>query len=157
MRVLITGICGFVGSTLARELIRQSPDLRIIGLDNLMRPGSELNRQGWSRWGVQLLHGDVRNPSDLEAVLRNHAAVADVAVVGVPSVAWGETPIAFVVRRESGEVGEDELMRWVNSRVGKTQRIARLRFVDELPRSAIGKILKRELRDAHVASREDPK
>ena len=91
-------------------------------------------------------------PSDLEAVLREHAAVADVAVVGVPSEQWGETPIAFVVRREGSAPGADELLRWVNERVGKTQRLASLAFLDELPRSAIGKVLKRELRDAHVAS-----
>jgi long-chain acyl-CoA synthetase len=96
-------------------------------------------------------------PSDLEAVLCEHAAVSDVAVVGVPSVTWGETPIGFVVRRDPSDVGEDELLQWVNGRVGKTQRIAKLRFVEELPRSAIGKILKRELRDAHVASGADPK
>ena len=91
-------------------------------------------------------------PSDLEAVLREHAAVLDVAVVGVPSVQWGETPVAFVVRRDGSELGADELLRWLNERVGKTQRLASLAYLDELPRSAIGKVLKRELRDAHVKS-----
>jgi acyl-CoA synthetase (AMP-forming)/AMP-acid ligase II len=97
-------------------------------------------------------------PSDLEAVLRMHEAVADVAVVGVPSSQWGETPIAFVVRREARPgVDEAALMQWINERVGKTQRLARLQFIDELPRSAIGKVLKRELRDAHVASGQEPR
>jgi CDP-paratose 2-epimerase len=68
MKILITGICGFVGSTLALELIRQTPGVEIIGFDNLIRPGSELNRQGWKRHGVRLFHGDIRNPSDLEAL-----------------------------------------------------------------------------------------
>jgi acyl-CoA synthetase (AMP-forming)/AMP-acid ligase II len=87
-------------------------------------------------------------PSDLEAVLRGHAAVADVAVVGVPSEQWGETPVAFVVRREDdGTTTEAALLQWANDQLGKTQRLARLHFIDELPRSAIGKVLKRELRD----------
>lgn len=86
-------------------------------------------------------------PSDLEAVLRGHAAVADVAVVGVPSEQWGETPVAFVVRREGDGRSEDALLQWANAQLGKTQRLARLHFIDELPRSAIGKVLKRELRE----------
>ncbi|PIF75332.1 acyl-CoA synthetase (AMP-forming)/AMP-acid ligase II [Variovorax sp. 54] len=86
-------------------------------------------------------------PSDLEGVLRGHVAVADVAVIGVPSEQWGETPVAFVVRREGDATTEDALLQWANAQVGKTQRLARLRFIDELPRSAIGKVLKRELRD----------
>ena len=86
-------------------------------------------------------------PSDLEGVLRGHAAVADVAVVGVPSEQWGETPVAFVVRREGDTTTEEALLQWANAQVGKTQRLARLRFIDELPRSAIGKVLKRELRN----------
>jgi long-chain acyl-CoA synthetase len=86
-------------------------------------------------------------PSDLETVLRGHAAVADVAVVGVPSEQWGETPVAFVVRREGDATTEDALLQWANAQLGKTQRLARLHFIDELPRSAIGKVLKRELRD----------
>ncbi|WP_093443866.1 class I adenylate-forming enzyme family protein [Variovorax sp. 770b2] len=86
-------------------------------------------------------------PSDLEAVLRGHAAVADVAVVGVPSEQWGETPVAFVVRSEGDATTEVALLQWTNEQLGKTQRLARLHFIDELPRSAIGKVLKRELRD----------
>jgi CDP-paratose 2-epimerase len=68
MKLLVTGICGFAGGTLADELLRLSPGLEIIGLDNLIRPGSELNRQGWKKRGVRLLHGDIRNPSDLETL-----------------------------------------------------------------------------------------
>ena len=88
-------------------------------------------------------------PSDLEAVLRRHPAVADVAVVGVPSEAWGETPVAFVVRQPGHYDEADAIRAWMNDRVGKTQRLSDLRLVDELPRSAIGKVLKRELRDAY--------
>ncbi len=86
-------------------------------------------------------------PSDLEAVLRAHPAVADVAVVGVPSAQWGETPVAFVVRRAGDDTPADALLQWTNDQLGKTQRLASLEFIDELPRSAIGKVLKRELRD----------
>ena len=88
-------------------------------------------------------------PSDLEAELRAHPAVADVAVVGVPSAEWGETPVAFVVRRAGHDDSAEAIRAWMNQRVGKTQRLADLRFLDEMPRSAIGKVLKRELRDGY--------
>lgn len=91
-------------------------------------------------------------PSDLEAQLREHPAVAEVAVVGVPSEQWGETPVAFVVARPGVVAAAGELRDWLNARVGKTQRLAAVHLIDELPRSAIGKVLKRELRD-RVASR----
>ena len=90
-------------------------------------------------------------PSDLEAQLRQHPAVADVSVVGMPSESWGETPVAFVVRRAGDATSADALREWLNARVGKTQRVADLLCIDELPRSAIGKVLKRELRDRYVA------
>jgi acyl-CoA synthetase (AMP-forming)/AMP-acid ligase II len=90
-------------------------------------------------------------PSDLEAVLRGHAAVADVAVIGVPSEQWGETPVAFVVRRAGDDTAADALLQWANAQLGKTQRLARLQLIDELPRSAIGKVLKRELRERDAA------
>jgi long-chain acyl-CoA synthetase len=86
-------------------------------------------------------------PSDLEAVLREHPSVAEAAVVGVPSERWGETPVAFVVARAGVALDAGALLAWANARLGRTQRIAALERVDELPRSAIGKVLKRELRD----------
>ena len=89
-------------------------------------------------------------PSDLEAVLREHPGVLEAAVVGVPSEQWGETPVAFVVLRPGQSVSVETLMAWVNQRVGKTQRLAAVHLLDELPRSAIGKVLKRELRDRYV-------
>jgi CDP-paratose 2-epimerase len=70
MRILITGICGFVGSTLARGLREGWPDWEIVGLDNFVRAGSETNRRALRDAGFKLFHGDVRNPSDLEVVPR---------------------------------------------------------------------------------------
>ena len=88
-------------------------------------------------------------PSDLEAVLRRHPDVADVAVVGAPSAQWGETPVAFVVLR--GAATTEQVKAFVNAQVGKTQRLADVRTIPELPRSPIGKVLKRDLRDLYLA------
>ena len=90
-------------------------------------------------------------PSDLEAVLLQHPAVAEAAVVGVPSERWGESPVACVVPRAGATAAEAELMAWVNERVAKPQRLAGLRFAAALPRSEIGKVLKRELRERWLA------
>jgi long-chain acyl-CoA synthetase len=90
-------------------------------------------------------------PSDLEAVLRQHPGVADAAVVGVPSREWGETPVAFVVAGADAP-GAQALLEWANSRLGKTQRLSDLRYVDALPRSDIGKVLKRQLRERFYGS-----
>ena len=90
-------------------------------------------------------------PSDIEAQLRLHPEVADVAVVGVPSHEWGETPVAFVVAR-SIDFDAEALRTWYNANTGKTQRLSAVHAIGELPRSAIGKVLKRELRDQFVQS-----
>jgi len=87
-------------------------------------------------------------PADIEEAAIAHPAVAEVAVVGVDSSRWGETPLAVVVSRES--VKADELREWINQRVGKQQRVAGVVFVDELPRNPNGKVLKRELRDRYI-------
>ena len=90
-------------------------------------------------------------PSDLEAVLRGHIEVVECAVVGVPSEQWGETPVAFVVMKPGAATSASALREWVNGRVNKIQRLADIHFTDQLPRSAIGKVLKRELRDGYRA------
>ena len=89
-------------------------------------------------------------PSDLEAVLAQHPDVADCTVIGVPSEAWGETPVGFYVSREDAATSE-AILAATNAKLGKTQRLSALHAADELPRSAIGKVLKRELRDRLAA------
>jgi acyl-CoA synthetase (AMP-forming)/AMP-acid ligase II len=88
-------------------------------------------------------------PSDLEAELNQHPDVRESAVVGVPSRQWGETPVAYVVMRPHATVTADVLLAWLNARVGKTQRLADLLLVESLPRSEIGKVLKRQLREEY--------
>ena len=68
MKVLITGICGFTGSVLARALQDLDSTIELFGIDNFIRPGSERNRAPLQSAGVQLHHGDVRHPSDLESL-----------------------------------------------------------------------------------------
>lgn len=86
-------------------------------------------------------------PSDLELELGKHPDVLESAVVGVPSDKWGETPVAYVTLRPGRAISAEELKAWMNARVGKTQRLADLVFMDTLPRSHIGKVLKKDLRD----------
>ena len=88
-------------------------------------------------------------PSDIEAVLTQHPSVVEAAVVGVASDHWGETPVAFIAVHESQPASADALKAWANERLGKTQRLADVVLVDSLPRSHIGKVLKRELRDGY--------
>ncbi len=68
MKVLITGICGFVGSSLAHHLLERHENLTICGIDNLMRPGSEVNRGRLRQLGVTHIHGDIRAASDFESL-----------------------------------------------------------------------------------------
>ncbi len=68
MKLLISGVCGFVGSTLARALAESGGGHQIFGFDNFIRPGSETNRDALKRLGVQLFHGDLRAASDLETL-----------------------------------------------------------------------------------------
>lgn len=89
-------------------------------------------------------------PSDIESVLGKHEAIKEAAVVGVASRQWGETPVAFVVLKPDHPASAEEIRAWANERLGKTQRLASVEIRDVLPRSAIGKVLKRELRDQYA-------
>ncbi|OGR67264.1 MAG: hypothetical protein A2081_01325 [Elusimicrobia bacterium GWC2_61_19] len=68
MKILITGICGYVGSRVAARLAQSSPGLEIFGLDNLSRRGSESNLPFLEKFGARFFHGDVRVPADLDAL-----------------------------------------------------------------------------------------
>ena len=82
-------------------------------------------------------------PAELEAVLLQHPAVGDAAVIPSPDEVAGEVPKAFVVK--AGDVTEGELMSWVSSRVPSFKKVRRVEFIEEIPRSASGKILRRVL------------
>jgi len=66
MKVLLTGACGFAGTTIAAGLIEAVADIHLIGIDNFIRPGSERNRPLVRRLGVHLSHADIRSRSDVE-------------------------------------------------------------------------------------------
>lgn len=68
MKILISGICGFVGNSVAHGLLDHDSALELIGLDNLSRAGSHLNIEPLRRRGVKLIHADLRSPSDLESI-----------------------------------------------------------------------------------------
>lgn len=88
-------------------------------------------------------------PADIEAVMLEHAGVSEVAVIGVKSARWGETPLAVVVARAGALLDADELIAWTNARVGRQQRIGGAVLRAALPRNPNGKVLKRELRDEY--------
>ena len=93
-------------------------------------------------------------PRDIEEVVARHPAVAEVAVFGVPDAQWGETPVAAVTLRDGASAGAEELRSWVNERVeARFQKLSSVMVVDEFPRNAAGKTLRRELRNM-VSSEE---
>lgn len=86
------------------------------------------------------------HPYDLETVIQQHPAVQDVAVIGRPSKRWGEEPVAFVTLEANVSADPAALLAWSCQRLGKQQRPAEVIILKELPRSPVGKVLKRELR-----------
>ena len=115
MKVLISGVCGFVGSHLARYLMESHEGIAIVGLDNLARSGSETNRVSLKRLGVQLFHGDIRMASDLETL---------------PAVDW--------VDRRRGAAERAGRSRWENQHppIARTQLARHDQFAGILPRLA---------------------
>jgi acyl-CoA synthetase (AMP-forming)/AMP-acid ligase II len=82
-------------------------------------------------------------PSDLEAILVQHPAVVEAAVVGALSEQWGESPVGFVVLGDSTDA--EHVRAWANQRLGGAQRLSALHRLASLPRNAIGKVLKKSL------------
>ncbi|RVE49753.1 hypothetical protein evm_005623 [Chilo suppressalis] len=86
-------------------------------------------------------------PAELEALLLKHEAVADAGVVGIPDVAAGEVPLAFVVTQPGKRVTEKELQQFVAERVSNPKHLrGGVRFISAIPKNPSGKILRKELR-----------
>ncbi|GAA4672522.1 acyl-CoA synthetase [Gordonia humi] len=84
--------------------------------------------------------------SEVEQLMYRHPAVAEVAVIGVPDERWGEAVTAVVVRTPDAQATEADLVEWTRERLAHFKSPRTVAFVDVLPRTATGKILKRELR-----------
>jgi 4-coumarate--CoA ligase len=85
-------------------------------------------------------------PAELEALLLTHPAVADAAVVGLPDDEAGEIPAAYVVLRPGSEATAEEIQEFVAGQVANYKQIRHLEFIEAVPKSASGKILRRELK-----------
>jgi long-chain acyl-CoA synthetase len=85
-------------------------------------------------------------PAEVESVLTGHPAVAEVAVVGVPSARWGESPYAVVVLRPGAQVSEAELIAWTRDRLAHFKCPAGVSFAASLARTASGKLQKQAIR-----------
>src|SRR3954468_14696502 len=89
-------------------------------------------------------------PAELEAVLLTHPRVADAAVIGIADEEAGEIPAAYVVLKPGGDGTAAHLPDFVAEKVASYKQVRRVAFVDAIPKSASGKILRRVLRDQAV-------
>jgi acyl-CoA synthetase (AMP-forming)/AMP-acid ligase II len=92
-------------------------------------------------------------PKDIEAVVAEHPDVLDVTVIGVPHEKWGETPLALVIPRPGATPDPEAIRRWANLRLAKPQQLSAIEVRAEFPRNALGKVLKRLIRDPHWSGR----
>jgi acyl-CoA synthetase (AMP-forming)/AMP-acid ligase II len=90
--------------------------------------------------------GENLSPGEIEAVLREHDAVGDCAVIGVPDEQWGQAVAAVIVPRAGRSASEAELQDWVKSRMRSSRSPSRIEFWDELPYNETGKLLRRVVR-----------
>ncbi len=88
-------------------------------------------------------------PVDIETVVGRHPSVADVTVIGIPHDKWGETCLALVIPEAGSRADPEEICNWANEKLGKHQRISAVEFREEFPRNALGKVIKRIIREPY--------
>ena len=118
---LLTGDVGFLDEDGFLTLVDRSKDMLVSGGENIY-------------------------PVEIENVLYQHEAVAECAVFGIPDDRWGEVPAAHVVLSPGSEINEDELIDFCAQKIARFKRPRLVKFVQSLPKTAVGKIQKNELR-----------
>ena len=100
--------------------------------------------------------GEWISSMELENLLMAHPSVAEAAVIGVPDEKWGERPLAAVVlRQDAGPVTPDELRAFLSDRIPRWQLPERWSFIDEVPKTSVGKFKKTTLREQYAAGQLD--
>lgn len=148
------------------ELWIRGPNLMIGYLNNDKATRETITEDGWLRSG-DVGHYDEHGliyisdrckemikvnanqvaPAELEALLRNHPAVAEAVVIGIPHPTCGEVPRAFVILREGAQLKQDALQEFVSKHVARYKHISGgIFFVDSIPKTATGKILRKDVR-----------
>jgi long-chain acyl-CoA synthetase len=149
------------------EIVVKAPSV-MVGYHNQPEATAETLRGGWCHTGdmgrvdedgyiyivdrkkdMLICSGMNVYPREVEEVLYQHPAVAEAAVVGMPDELRGEVPVAFAVLREGKEAGEKELIAFCRERLARFKVPRKIEFREQLPKSATGKILKRDLRNWH--------
>ncbi|MBW3658587.1 MAG: AMP-binding protein, partial [Actinobacteria bacterium] len=122
-------------------------------VDGWLRTGDVAERDGEGFYRIRdrvkdmfISGGENVYPAEIESVLHDHPAVVEAAVIGVPHERWGEVGVAFVVVRDGADVDADELLDRCRERLARFKVPTDVRFLDELPRSAMNKVLKTDLR-----------
>jgi acyl-coenzyme A synthetase/AMP-(fatty) acid ligase len=87
------------------------------------------------------------SPAELENIIQSHLAVLDAAVIGAPDDGAGEIPVTFIVRKEGAVPGAEEPMQFVAARVAAYKKVRAVEFIDQIPKSPAGKILRRLLKE----------
>jgi acyl-CoA synthetase (AMP-forming)/AMP-acid ligase II len=95
-------------------------------------------------------------PREVEEVLLTHPAVAEVAVLGVPDLKWGEVGVAVVVRRDGAQLDRDKLLAHLDGRCARYRWPHHVFFWDALPKSGYGKIVKKDIRQQLIERGEVP-
>ncbi|KAB2644782.1 MAG: NAD-dependent epimerase/dehydratase family protein [Verrucomicrobia bacterium] len=135
MKLLITGICGFVGHAVAQALKERHEDLELMGIDNFIRPGSESNRTSLKKLGIQLFHGDLRSASDLEQLPRVDGVIDAAANPSVLAGVDGKTSSRQLI--EHNLSGTINLLEYCKQHQAKFILLSTSRVYSILPLAAL--------------------
>jgi acyl-CoA synthetase (AMP-forming)/AMP-acid ligase II len=126
---LLTGDVGFIDEDGFLTLVDRSKDMLVSGAENVY-------------------------PVEIENALYQHQAVAECAVFGIPHERWGEVPAAHVVLSPGASISENELIDFCATKIARFKRPRVIKFVEDLPKTAVGKIRKNELREFYWAGQD---